>query len=295
MPDEGRALIDRYVEALRDEDPHKVDRLIADTFVEEWPQSGERILGLANRHSIAAADPQPRPILTRLRRTLGHGDLWVVEFAAERSNGQPPAFVVQSIGLHGGKVGHVTTYVGHAFPAPAWREQWVERFEPFAPPTEIPHEHAMTTEEGETLAKRYVTLDSERAYDKLQPMRHPRWTAEWPQSGERVPSHAADEAIHRNYPGFPDVAMGKAAAESERWAVSPMLIPIRVAGAGNIWVATGLNTYSGGDRFVVTNIIEFSGRLIRRETMYFVEPSEAPAWRAPWVERYDPFPGQAGS
>jgi hypothetical protein len=42
-----------------------------------------------------------------------------------------------------------------------------------------------------------------------------------------------------------------------------------------------------GTIFHVTNIVEFVDGRIVRETRYYAEPFEAPAWRAEWVERSD--------
>jgi hypothetical protein len=46
-----------------------------------------------------------------------------------------------------------------------------------------------------------------RAQDPYDPatladVRHPLWSADWPQSNERVPSHDADVAIHTGYPDY---------------------------------------------------------------------------------------------
>jgi hypothetical protein len=37
----------------------------------------------------------------------------------------------------------------------------------------------------------------------------------------------------------------------------------------------------------VVDIVEFENGRIRKETRYYAEPFEAPAWRAQWVERID--------
>jgi len=51
-----------------------------------------------------------------------------------------------------------------------------------------------------------------------------------------------------------------------------------------------------GQVFHVADIVEFRDGKIWRETRYYAEPFEAPAWRAQWVERMEEAaaPGAAG-
>ena len=39
---------------------------------------------------------------------------------------------------------------------------------------------------------------------------------------------------------------------------------------------------------MVVGIMEFRDEKVVRERIYFGEPWEPPAWRAQWVERFDP-------
>ena len=58
----------------------------------------------------------------------------------------------------------------------------------------------------------------------------------------------------------------------------------RVTGEGNFWVTEYVITYEGKPAYAVS-IVEFRDGKLAHETQYFVDPFDAPAWRAQWVER----------
>jgi hypothetical protein len=55
-------------------------------------------------------------------------------------------------------------------------------------------------------------------------------------------------------------------------------------GSGNLWVTELDVTYDGTTTIHGASIMEFEGAKVVRETIYFCDPFEAPAWRQPWVE-----------
>ena len=57
------------------------------------------------------------------------------------------------------------------------------------------------------------------------------------------------------------------------------------SGSGEVWVMEAISTYDGDDVYLVTDIFEFRDGKIGKETRYYAQPFEAPAWRARWVER----------
>lgn len=101
-----------------------------DDFVEEWPQSGER---LTKTNSIRMAESYPEmsgtsPTFT-YKRMLGGGDVFVIEGTIDYGDGIPVSYV--GIGeLRDGKVARMTEYFANPFEAPAWRADFVERMEP---------------------------------------------------------------------------------------------------------------------------------------------------------------------
>ncbi|MFL5777670.1 MAG: nuclear transport factor 2 family protein [Chloroflexota bacterium] len=101
-----------------------------DDFVEEWPQSGER-LRKANAARLAERYPEMSGTSPKFayRRMLGSGDLFVVEGTVDYGDGIPVSYV--GVGeLRDGKVAKMTEYFANPFEAPAWRAEYVERMEP---------------------------------------------------------------------------------------------------------------------------------------------------------------------
>ncbi len=101
--------------------------LAADDFIEEWPQSGERIRGRDNAKAINDNYPQMTGSTPRLslRRISGEGAHWVVEGTIDYGDGTPVSYVGITE-LRDGKVVRTTEYFANPFEAPAWRSQWVE-------------------------------------------------------------------------------------------------------------------------------------------------------------------------
>ena len=107
-----------------------VQEYATDDFVEEWPQSGERLTKAA---ALRMADSYPEmsgmsPKFT-YKRMLGGGDVFVVEGTIDYGDGVPVSYV--GIGeVRDGKVAKMTEYFANPFDAPAWRADFVERMEP---------------------------------------------------------------------------------------------------------------------------------------------------------------------
>ena len=100
-----------------------------DDFVEEWPQSGERLTKAA---TLKMAEHYPEmsgtsPKMT-YKRMLGGGDVFVVEGTIDYGDGIPVSYV--GIGeMRGDKVARMTEYFANPFEAPAWRADFVERMD----------------------------------------------------------------------------------------------------------------------------------------------------------------------
>jgi len=98
-----------------------------DDFVDEWPQSGERLTKAA---TIKMAESYPEmsgtsPKFT-YKRMLGGGDVFVIEGTIDYGDGVPVSYV--GIGeLRDGMVSKMTEYFANPFEAPAWRADFVER------------------------------------------------------------------------------------------------------------------------------------------------------------------------
>jgi hypothetical protein len=101
-------------------------------------------------------------------------------------------------------------------------------------------------------------------------LRHPDFVMEMPQSGERIRGREAMREMQEAFPAPPQ-----------------SMVLRRVVGAGHVWVVEGEVDY-GEDpwRAVVVLELDADGSILR-ETRYYVQSSEAPAWRSAWVEPID--------
>jgi ketosteroid isomerase-like protein len=91
---------------------------------------------------------------------------------------------------------------------------------------------------------------------------------EYPQSGERIHGRENIQLTRTKQPS------------KKRFDVR------RIIGLGNLWITEYILTYDGKPSYTVS-IMEFDGDKVARETQYFADPFEAPAWRAALVERMD--------
>jgi hypothetical protein len=100
-------------------------------------------------------------------------------------------------------------------------------------------------------------------------LRHEDYVMTMPQSGERIRGRDAMRAMQEAFP------------------VPPSITLRRVVGSGQVWVVEGTNDYAGDVWYVVAILeLEPDGSIIR-DTRYYTPGSEAPAWRAEWVEPID--------
>ena len=124
-----------YETALKSGDLGQMTKLAheygTDDFVQEWPQSGERLTkenSIKLLESYAGMSGGPQPKFT-YKRMLGGGDLFVVEGTIDYGDGTPVSYI--GIGeMRDGKIAKVTEYFANPFEAPAWRADFVERMEP---------------------------------------------------------------------------------------------------------------------------------------------------------------------
>jgi hypothetical protein len=148
----GRELAERFVRSHRSPvDWDEMRSLMHPDFVEEWPQSGERIRGFENRRAMwenypggapegvgvrrilggedriidAPVPAGPFPMFTVVR-VVGTGDSFTYEGTATYPSGDT-SHVVMIVELRDEKVWRLTTYFAAPFDAPEWRAAWVER------------------------------------------------------------------------------------------------------------------------------------------------------------------------
>jgi hypothetical protein len=135
-----------------------------------------------------------------------------------------------------------------------------------------------------SLLARYWKAQDPYDPEALATCRHPQWSAEQPQTGERFPNHEADVKVHSNYPDYPRHQLGRGVGEGEQWAMTPLLTPVRVQGAGDLWIGEARLDYPEQGLWHAAMVFELKDEMIFKETAYFAEAFDAPEWRADLVE-----------
>jgi len=129
---DNRKTVEQFIQAMATNDLEAQDRLLTEDFVEEYPQSGERISGKDNRRAIiqnypggepteaSASGPSPKPpVIT------GAGDHFTATGKIKYPNGET-WHLISLIEFRDGKIARMTDYFAAPFEAPAWRAPYVE-------------------------------------------------------------------------------------------------------------------------------------------------------------------------
>jgi hypothetical protein len=90
---------------------------------------------------------------------------------------------------------------------------------------------------------------------------------EYPQSGEQILGRSNLQALRSHHPGKPSGFDVK-----------------RILGNGDLWITEYTITYQERLAYTVS-IMEFRNGKVVRETQYFADHFEAPAWRSQWVQQ----------
>jgi len=130
---DGSGIAAEVEAALRSGDLQRMSALLqshgAEDFVQEWPQSGER---LSKAAAIRLADTYPdlsgRQPSFRFRRMLDGGDIVVLEGTIDYGDGVPVSYVGIAE-IRDGTVARMTEYFANPFEPPAWRAGFAERME----------------------------------------------------------------------------------------------------------------------------------------------------------------------
>jgi hypothetical protein len=99
--------------------------------------------------------------------------------------------------------------------------------------------------------------------------RHQDYLVEFPQSGERLDRDGLRK-LQEHFPTGP-----------------PRIQLRRVTGGGDVWFGESRIDYADGTVAYGVSRIEFRDGKMWRETRYYAEPFEAPAWRSAFVERIE--------
>jgi hypothetical protein len=138
------------------------------------------------------------------------------------------------------------------------------------------------------LVERYWAAQDPYEPDALAALRHSTWSADWPQSAERIPSHAADVAIHTSYPGYPAHRLERVAGSDEVWRPMPSPIlsaPVRISGASDMWIGEFRLEYPDESTWDAIVTLELRESLVGHETVYYCRVLGSPPWPATSHER----------
>jgi hypothetical protein len=123
---QNRNTLERYFQAVEQRDLDAMEELLHDDYVEEYPQSGERIRGKDNWRKIAENYPGLPNLLDH--SYVVSGDLGVMKMTLDYGGNR--IYACEVIDFQEGKIKRVRAYFGEPFEAPDWRAQWVESMEP---------------------------------------------------------------------------------------------------------------------------------------------------------------------
>lgn len=115
-----QAMLQQHFDFSRS-DPDRAHEMYAEDAVLEFPQSGERFVGVENFREWRSSYPAKTSF--EFQRVRGGDDLWVAELTVTYDGG-PPNFGVSIVELRDDKIARESIYVTEAFEPPEWRAQW---------------------------------------------------------------------------------------------------------------------------------------------------------------------------
>jgi hypothetical protein len=120
---QNRDALERYLETFERQDMDTALELLHDDYVEEYPQSGERIRGKDNWRRIAENYPGLPSVIERSH--VLSGDLGVMKMTLDYDGNR--VYACGIVNFEEGKIRRGRWYFAEPFEAPEWRAQWVER------------------------------------------------------------------------------------------------------------------------------------------------------------------------
>ena len=102
-------------------DPDRAHAMYTEDAVLEFPQSGERFVGVDNLRDWRSNYPVETSF--EFREVRGRDDVWITELSLSYDDG-PSNFGVAIHELRGDKIARETIYVAEGFEPPEWRAQW---------------------------------------------------------------------------------------------------------------------------------------------------------------------------
>ena len=113
-----RAMLEQH---FGSDDPDVSHAMYHDDAVLEFPQSGERFVGVGNLREWRSNYPASTKV--EFREIRGGDDLWVAEISISY-DGDPWSLGVSILEFRGDKITRESIYVTESWEPPEWRAQW---------------------------------------------------------------------------------------------------------------------------------------------------------------------------
>ena len=120
---------------------------------------------------------------------------------------------------------------------------------------------------NEAVVERLIKCINDRKIEIMDELFLDDAIMDWPQSGEKVVGAENRRGIYQSFPQLPTIT------------------PRRMVSDGDLVVAEATLDYGSGSPYKTVFIFELRDGKIAKETAYWSEPFEAPAWRSKWVEK----------
>lgn len=114
----ARGMLEQHFTAR---EPVRSNEMYHEDAVLEFPQSGERFVGIENLRAWRGS--YPASIDIEFREVRGREDLWVAELSL-RYDESPWNFGVSILEFRGDRIARETIYVSEGWEAPEWRARW---------------------------------------------------------------------------------------------------------------------------------------------------------------------------
>jgi hypothetical protein len=115
-----RAMLERHFE-YAGSDPDAAHEMYRDDAVLEFPQSGERFVGVESFREWRANYPASTTV--EFREIRGRDDLWIAEISISYDE-DPTMLGVSILEFRGDKIARESIYVTEGWEPPEWRAQW---------------------------------------------------------------------------------------------------------------------------------------------------------------------------
>jgi SnoaL-like domain len=115
-----RAMLEQHFE-YAGSDPDRAHEMYHADAVLEFPQSGERFVGVENFREWRSNYPESTVV--EFREIRGGDDLWVAEISITYGEG-PRNLGISILEFRGDRIARESIYVTEGWEAPEWRAQW---------------------------------------------------------------------------------------------------------------------------------------------------------------------------